>query len=144
MHVDQSYVGAEVVLRWNLPASEIDEFLASGSRFQIVNVWRPVRTVTRDPLALAASWSVPEEDLVPGPIIYPDRRGEAWTVRHSIGHRWFFKSAQTPGEIWLVKCFDSRADVARRTPHSALDDPEAFGGARESVEVRALVLHDSP
>jgi hypothetical protein len=144
VHVDQSYAGADAVLRWNLPAAEADQLLASGTRFEIVNLWRPIRTVTRDPLAVAASWSVPEEDLVPAPIVYPNRRGETWAVKHGVGHKWFYKKGQTPEEVWLIKCFDSWTNVARRTPHSAFDDPDGFGEARESVEVRALVLHDDP
>jgi hypothetical protein len=65
-------------------------------------------------------------------------------VKLSAGHGWFFKATQTTGEVWLIKCCDSRVNVARRTPHCALGDPEGFGGPRESVEVRALVLHDGP
>ena len=59
------------------------------------------------------------------------------------GHRWFYLKEQTPSEVMLIKCFDSKADGrARRTPHSAFIDPGTEGESpRESIEVRALVLH---
>ena len=59
------------------------------------------------------------------------------------GHQWHYLSRQTPGEVMLIKCFDSKTDGrARRVPHSAFVDEEFKGEeARESIEVRALVFH---
>lgn len=77
-------------------------------------------------------------------LVYPNRRGETFVVKPGEGHEWFFKYAQTPGEVTLIKCFDSLEEegVARRVPHSAFVDPEEEGGeARESIEVRALVFY---
>ena len=51
----------------------------------------------------------------------------------------------TPGEVLLIKCYDSKMDGrARRTPHSSFEDPAAREGApaRCSIEVRALVFHE--
>jgi hypothetical protein len=50
---------------------------------------------------------------------------------------------QTPGEVVLIKCFDSKTDGrARRVPHSAFVNEEFVDEApRESIEVRALVFH---
>lgn len=59
------------------------------------------------------------------------------------GHRWFYLFEQSPKEVMLIKCFDSKTDGrARRVPHSAFVD-EAFedAEARESIEIRALVFH---
>jgi hypothetical protein len=42
----------------------------------------------------------------------------------------------------LIKCFDTKEDVARRVPHSAfVDEAEEDKEARESIEVRALVFY---
>lgn len=106
-------------------------------------VWRPLKTVRRDPLAVAAADSVAEEDLVPAKTIYPDHVSETWTVTASPAHRWHFRHAQRPDEVLLIKCFDSLHSVARRAPHSAFVDPAGVGReARESVEVRAFLFHD--
>ena len=89
--------------------------------------------------------SVPDSDLVPAAIIYPTYRSETWTVRPSPvgGHRWHFKYRQGPGEVLLIKCFDSRPDVARRALHSAFEDPDhAADDYRESIETRALLFYD--
>ncbi|KAI1497486.1 hypothetical protein F5X99DRAFT_433007 [Biscogniauxia marginata] len=143
-HVDQSYDGASIVLRKHFP-DEADELL--GRRYQIINIWRPIKTIFKDPLAVADATSVPDADLVAASILYPSgARDETWTIRPSptAMHRWYFKYAQTPAEVLLIKCFDSRPTaVARRAPHSAFEDPaEMEREPRESIETRALVFYD--
>jgi hypothetical protein len=86
---------------------------------------------------------------VPLKLIYPYRVGEmlgvrpAKTDRTDGGHQWYYLFEQTPAEVMLIKCFDSKTDGrARRVPHSAFVDEEFEGErARESIEVRALVFH---
>lgn len=93
---------------------------------------------------MADAHSVPESDLVPVALIYPDRKGETLTVRPNGGHRWYYLYGQGPGEVMLIKCFDSKVDGrARRVPHTAFVNPATVGeDARESIEVRALVFHE--
>ena len=141
VHIDQSYDASLSRVPHHLPA-EAPELLKG--RVQIINVWRPIKTVLRDPLAVAQAGSVPDSDLVPVGLIYPDRRGETYGVRYGEGHKWFYKSRLEPEEALLIKCFDSKVDGrARRVPHSAFADPETGDDvpARESIEVRALVFH---
>lgn len=112
---------------------------------QIINVWRPIRTIVRDPLAVAEANSVPDSDLVPTALIYPNRRGETYAVRHNESHKWFYKRGLTPEEVLLIKCFDSKVDGrARRVPHTAFVDETVSDDAppRESIEVRCLVFHE--
>ncbi len=109
-------------------------------------VWRPINTVYKDPLAVADAQSVADADLVEARVIYRDHERRTWTVKPSPSgrHRWYYKAAQTPDEVMLIKCFDSVADgsVSRRTPHSAFHDAAHEGGApRESIEIRALVFY---
>lgn len=81
---------------------------------------------------------------MPARIIYPDHERESWTVKRSAGHEWYFKYAQQPDEVLLIKCFDSVADgkVARRAPHSAFQDPRHVEDAlRESIEIRTMVFY---
>ncbi|GKT85709.1 methyltransferase-like protein [Colletotrichum tofieldiae] len=138
-HVDQSYDGAIMMARHHL-GDEADELLKH--RFQIINIWRPIKTVQKDPLAVADGNTVAEEDLVPGAIIYPRHRAETWTIKPNPAHRWYFKNKQGPDEPLLIKCFDSDMSVVRRAAHCAFRDPEMDDmECRQSIDIRALVFH---
>ncbi|KAK2026574.1 hypothetical protein LX32DRAFT_695471 [Colletotrichum zoysiae] len=138
-HVDQSYDGAVMMARHHL-GDEADELLKR--RFQIINIWRPIKTVYKDPLAVADGNTVAEGDLVPGAIIYPRHRAETWTIKPNPAHRWYFKDKQGPDEPLLIKCFDSDTSVVRRAAHCAFRDPEMDDmESRQSIDIRALVFH---
>ncbi|KAK8064987.1 methyltransferase-like protein [Apiospora hydei] len=142
VHIDQSYRASLSRVPHHLPPDEAESLLRG--RVQIINVWRPIATVQRDPLAVAEAASVAESDLVPIGLIYPDRRGETLAVAYNPQHRWYYKHALTPEEALLIKCFDTKTDGrARRVPHTAFSDPDVDPGgpARESIEVRCLVFH---
>ncbi|KAI1475181.1 amino acid permease-domain-containing protein [Daldinia eschscholtzii] len=142
VHIDQTYSAALSRVPHHLPAEEASELLKG--RVQIINVWRPIKTVLRDPLAIAEANSVGEDELVPIPLIYPNRKGETFAVKYAEGHRWYYKYALSPDEVLFIKCFDSKTDGrARRVPHTAFVDPAAGPDVpnRESIEVRALVFH---
>jgi len=141
VHIDQSYSAAKTRVPHHLP-DEADRLLES--RYQIINVWRPIKTILKDPLAVADAHSVPDDDLVPVALIYPDRRGETYTVRPNPQHQWYYLYGQTPQEVLLIKCFDSKLDGrARRVPHTAFVNPATVDEyARESIEVRCLVFHE--
>ena len=138
VHIDQTSAAARSRVPHHLPD---DAERLTQSRFQLINVWRPIRTIRRDPLAVADSTSVRDEDLVTIPLIYPNRKGETLAVRYNEGQRWYYKSGLTPEEVILIKCFDSEDGL--RVPHSAFVDPGAEGveEQRESIEVRALVFY---
>lgn len=138
-HVDQSYEGAERRLRHEL-GGLADEVVKR--RYQIINVWRPIKTIFKDPIAVADSTSVPDKDLVGAEMTEDGFVGESWVVRHNPEHRWCFKYKQTPEDVLLIKCFDSEKDVARRALHSAFEDGEYRDcESRQSIEVRCLVLY---
>ncbi|KAF3761152.1 hypothetical protein M406DRAFT_268404 [Cryphonectria parasitica EP155] len=140
VHVDQSYAGAELALRQHLP-DEADDLLRQ--RYQIINIWRPIQTIFKDPIAVADASSVSDDDLVAASVIKPTSVAETWTVRPNPDHRWFYKGAQQPDEVLLIKCFDSDTSVARRAPHSAFRDAAYDGGEdRQSIEVRVLVIYE--
>jgi len=139
VHIDQSYNAGPSRVKHHLP--ELADELLQG-RYQIINVWKPIRTIRKDPLAVAEARSVKEDELVPVGLIYPDREGETFTVKYSSGHKWYYLNEQTPEEVLLIKCFDSKVDGrARRVPHTSFVDSEREGeDTRESLEVRALVF----
>jgi hypothetical protein len=113
-------------------------------RFAIVNVWRPIRGPLEDsPLAVCDAGSTGPGDLVATDLIYRDRVGETYGLRHNPAHRWFYAPAMRRDEALLLKCFDSvRSGVARFAPHTAFEDPATPADAlpRESIEVRTLAF----
>lgn len=115
-----------------------------GRRFSIINVWRPIRGPLEDaPLALCDARSVSADDLVATDLLYEDRVGETYNVRHSTAHRWFYAPRMRSDEVLLFRCYDSmNAGRARFVPHAAFDDPTAprHPIPRESIELRALVF----
>lgn len=84
VHIDQSYAAALSRVPHHLP-DEAERLLRG--RVQIINVWRPIKTVQRDPLGVAEASSVSDESLVVTELIYPNRRGETYAVKHDAGHR---------------------------------------------------------
>jgi hypothetical protein len=84
VHIDQSYSAALSRVPHHLPDEA--ERLLKG-RVQIINVWRPIKTIQRDPLAVADAHSVSDDGLVVIELIYPNRRGETLSVKHDAGHR---------------------------------------------------------
>jgi hypothetical protein len=140
VHIDQSYSASKNRVSYHLP-DDAEELLKG--RYQIINVWRPIEPIYRDPLAVADGHSVPDSDLVTVGLIYPNRAGETYTVRPNPAHRWYYRYGQTPEMVTLIKCFDSKTDGrVRRVPHTAFVNPETVDKpARKSIEVRALVFH---
>ncbi|EXJ64198.1 hypothetical protein A1O7_00534 [Cladophialophora yegresii CBS 114405] len=141
VHIDQSYSASKSRVPHHLP-DEADRLLQT--RYQIINVWRPIKTILKDPLTVADAHSVPDSDLIGVGLIYPDRKGETYTVRPNHQHKWYYLYGQTPEEVLLIKCFDSKLDGrARRVPHTAFVNPETVNEySRESIEVRCLVFHE--
>ncbi|RAK99607.1 uncharacterized protein BO80DRAFT_409804 [Aspergillus ibericus CBS 121593] len=141
VHIDQSYSAATARVQHHLP--DLAPSLLKG-RYQIINVWRPIKTITRDPLAVADAHSVPDSDLLPTKLIYPDREGETCSVKPNPDVKWYYRYRQSPELVTLIKCFDSKTDGrARRVPHSAFVVPGTEKEeARESIEVRVLVFHE--
>ncbi len=141
MHVDHTATSGPQRVRDLLP-DEADELLKG--RVQVINLWRPINHPVYDaPLAVAEASSVRFEELIPSDLIYQHRIGETYNVVFSPEHRWHYVRHQRPDEVLLIKCYDSRTDVARFAPHTAFlasDVPEGVP-PRESIELRTLVFH---
>ncbi|KAE8416407.1 hypothetical protein BDV36DRAFT_297102 [Aspergillus pseudocaelatus] len=157
VHVDQSESGAFEVLKDNVTALEAERLLKT--RWAIVNIWRPLKVVPRDPLAVSDARSFHDEDLleiygrVPGKQEKKDydaaTKGRGFGMlygKYAPGQKWYYMSDMKPDEVLLIKCYDSRKDgqTARRTPHTAFVDPRTrdVKEARESVELRCLVFFE--
>jgi hypothetical protein len=113
-------------------------------RFAIVNVWRSIEgSVQASPLALVDAGSVRPSDLVPTDLVYPDRVGEIYEVSGNAAHRWHYYPLMNEEEVLFIKGYDSSRDVARFTPHSAIEDPMTSRDSppRRSIEIRSLVFY---
>ena len=72
VHVDQTPEASAVRVRRHLPADEAEELLKS--RYQIINVWRPIAHPASDfPLAVIDWRSTQPSDFVPVDLLYPKR-----------------------------------------------------------------------
>jgi hypothetical protein len=142
VHVDQTHLSGRNRVLEHLP-DEAEELLKG--RVQVINLWRPIRGPVLDaPLAMADGRTVDPDDLIASDLIYPDRKGETYSVRYNPGHRWYYVPRMTADEALLLKCYDSATDGRTRFgPHTAFIDPTTPTDAapRESIEARTLVFH---
>ncbi|KAI0372006.1 hypothetical protein BV20DRAFT_135666 [Pilatotrama ljubarskyi] len=146
VHIDQTPQSARDRVYRHLPADDVPKLLAG--RFQIINLWRPIRHPAYDwPLALCDWRTVdPTTDLVPTALKYPDRDGQTFSVKYNPNHKFKYLRGMEPDELVLIKCYDSKNDgtTATFTPHTAFADPTTPPDAplRESIELRLLVFYD--
>jgi hypothetical protein len=141
VHNDYTEISGPQRVR-DLMGDEAEELLRH--RFAFINVWRPIRGPLRDaPLAVCDAASVAYGDFVAADLVYRDRTGETYAVKHDPRHRWYYVSAMEPHEALLLKCYDSAHDGrARFAPHTAFEDPTAPADKvpRESIELRTIAF----
>lgn len=137
IHIDFSNDGAVEIRDDNLPP-ELKSKLEK-SRWSIINVWRPIKPISKDPLALCDSLTVRDEDLMPISVTLPTKGNvnkqyseiskgnhfELYYLRYNPEQMWYYVSDMKPEEVLLLKCYDSIQDgkTARRVPHSAFSNP---------------------
>jgi hypothetical protein len=114
-------------------AKDTEEVLRSG-HWQSYNIWRPIKTVKRDALAVLDTNSASRGQLVSasfdrgdGHIVSMD-----WLMsgidRHqpddAIKHKWYYLNEQQPNEVVAFKIYDSDLDSpSNGTPHTAIHIP---------------------
>ncbi|KAE9976172.1 hypothetical protein BLS_002179 [Venturia inaequalis] len=116
------------------------ESLLKG-RYQVMNIWRPIKTILKDPFGIASA--VPESDLVYMPYTTPEETGVKFGVKYRPYHQWYYKYKQEPNEVLLFKAFDTETSCKEtRVPHTAFSDADEEDKApRESIEARALLFY---
>lgn len=133
------------------------------SRFQIINVWRPLLAPVKNfPLALCDYRSLDVgAELVATRLRFPpwlqDR--ENYSVKYNPAHCWYYWDGMSPGEVIVFKCHDSACqavalgehaesglsmEVSGLCPHTAFFHAAApvTGRLRTSLELRALLFYD--
>ena len=153
VHIDFTRLGVHLVLIQAFGEEVAKTVTKSGRRFMAFSIWRPIKTIRRDPLAICDARSVRAKELVPLKRLYPDgKRGEnvvvkaAEDIRMECQHKWYWMSEQTPDDVLMIKIFDSEDEdwesggTVRVGPHCSfhLDGSEGEH-VRESIEVRVVV-----
>jgi len=128
-----------------LPAEEAERRLAG--RHMLINIWRPLRTVERSPLALCDASSVAASDLFPSEVrggLGDAGRRSLWgfNLAHNPEHRWYYAPRMQPDEAFAFRLFDSDPDAVQWTGHSAFEDPASTADSlpRQSIEIRTIAF----
>jgi hypothetical protein len=141
-HVDYGRRSIEDIARPIL-GSQADHWLSR--RVVLMNLWRPISTVHRTPLALCDASTVQPGDLhdseIRGGLDDPNRPPlYGYNLSYNPDHRWYYTSQMQPGELYAFKLYDSDASHPRWTGHTAIDVPQTAADAppRESIEIRTV------
>ena len=155
VHIDESPSSARLEFAYHHPAlcKQLED---QGRKFGIFNVWKPLKTVRRDPLCLCDERTVRDEDLQAGKVVVP-KVGEienfALRASEEGGHGWCYVREMGVGEAYVFRIYDGRVDdvggeegIGREkrshgVAHTSFVDPGTEGeAARESVEVRSFCV----
>ncbi|KAJ5535310.1 hypothetical protein N7527_001564 [Penicillium freii] len=143
VHSDFTTRGALHHLKRLVPdRQECNRLLAN--RVLIINVWRPLKTIQRDPLAVCdwSSVNIQDEGIATR-FTLPNGWNELGRYVFSPSQRWYYLSGQQPNEPLIFTQFDSsKVDEGGFTvPHSAFVDPEySDSAARESLEIKMFAF----
>jgi len=128
-----------------IPEVDVERLLSQ--RFIFINVWRNIsddHPIVADPLTMCDGSTMPDEGMIRSALIYRDRVGYTYAVRHDPRQRWLYFSQMHKNEAILLKCMDSKqsAGTTRWTAHTAFRDPRIPRNAppRESIEVRTIAF----
>ncbi|KAL6827760.1 hypothetical protein V8C40DRAFT_264933 [Trichoderma camerunense] len=147
VHVDHTLEGGFHRIERHLTPEESKRYLAEGWRVRIVNIWRPLQTVTTAPLAVCDARSVAATDLLEVDQINESWYGEVFLLKFNPDHQFYWLSNQTPEEVCMMLMFDSHNGKAESNmhccAHASFNDAKmlAPGSSRESVEVRAIIIN---
>ncbi|KXG46333.1 uncharacterized protein PGRI_051890 [Penicillium griseofulvum] len=143
VHSDFTPTGALHFLQMIIP-DELERNRLLAGRVLIINVWRPLKTIQRDPLAVCDWSSISVQDKGSSTRLnLPIGRHELGQYAFSPTQRWCYLSDQQPNEPLVFTQFDSsKVDEGGFTvPHSAFVDPEYTEcAARESLEIKMFAF----
>jgi hypothetical protein len=176
IHLDYSPTGARIHIRNFHPdivraAADIihheDSLLAAGKslkdayrdcdgpRWALFSVWRPLKTVQRDPLVVADFRTCKADDYVTVQVKFPalgrpesdeTHTIESLVARYSEGHKWYWIDKQTPEEVMVLRFFDSDLEAQGYTASGGVlhSSVEVLGTeneeVRESLEIRYFCI----
>ncbi|PVI00974.1 hypothetical protein DM02DRAFT_706601 [Periconia macrospinosa] len=122
----------------------ISKLYDTCSRFCFLNVWRPLKTIKKDPLAVADATTVPDSDYqVRARKFRSGIKSANYVMSHGNKdeqHRWYYMYEMQPDEIVIFKGYDTKQDFPGwRCPHTAFVLPGTENSPpRESIECRIV------
>ena len=134
-----------------LGAADVEEVLSSG-HWQSYNLWRPIRPVKRDALAVLDTRSATAEQLVPAWFDRGDGHivSMNWLMSglkpdepaKNLKHKWYYMHEQQPDEVVAFKIYDSDpGSTSNGTPHTAVHIPGTEDEeTRLSIELRCFAI----
>ncbi|KAH8820172.1 hypothetical protein F5884DRAFT_763153 [Xylogone sp. PMI_703] len=160
VHIDFSPQGVQQMIRHardDVVAHSQDIIAAEEAgqparRYAMYSLWRPLRKITRDPIALIDPDSfVFDKELIEFVNRQPGISGDFWTGVHLVSpdaanqHKWYYIREQDQDEALLIQLYDSYARQEGRpigTPHASPDMTSGIpeGGWRESIETRVMAF----
>ncbi|KAJ5758187.1 uncharacterized protein N7511_006881 [Penicillium nucicola] len=152
VHVDHSCHGANKILREVVPEADVDHL--TQTRWALINVWRPLETVHKDPLAVCDAQSSGDDDVVELFVDFFDETAAAakekrvdvqWSVvfgQYSAAQEWWYMSKMTTEDLVAFKIFDTQGGNDTWCMHSSFPDPKTSDSQvpRKSIEVRCFVF----
>ncbi|MBO9582298.1 MAG: hypothetical protein J7498_15530 [Sphingobium sp.] len=144
-HVDY---GARTVRDFTFDHFETDEAerLLAG-RHMLINVWRPLKTVERSPLALCDASTVSADDLFPSEVVggLGDAKRRSlfgFNLAYDPAHRWTWLPHMQNDEAFVFRLYDSDQNAVQFTAHTAIEVPGTPSDAapRESLEIRTIAF----
>ena len=120
-----------------------------GKRLVNINVWRPLATVERSPLAVCDKSSVDRSDFLRINFGSATQTGAVqepagFNCAYNPNHRWYYYPFMEPDEVLVFKLFDTGETNWKMTAHTAFDDPTSAPDAppRISYEIRTVAVFD--
>ena len=126
----------------------ITKLYNTSSRFCFLGAWRPLKTLKKDPLAVADTTTVPASDYqLRARIFRSGIESGNYVMSHGSRdeqHRWYYMHEMQPNELVVFKGYDTKQDLPGwRCPHSAFVIPGTANlPPRESIESRIICFWD--
>ena len=165
VHVDYSPYGARQMIRHlrrditeemqDIIDAE-DEAAATGEeytgrRYALYSIWRPLKPVVRDPLAICDPNTInPRRDLAEHTNKQPGMNGDYLAAinmlsgRHAATQKWYWIKDQKEDEVYFIQFFDNYAEKDERPVGAPHGSPELLNigekEVRQSSETRVIAV----
>ena len=143
-HIDYTVESMRTWVRQKIGDEEAEAEFSSG-RWAVLNVWRGITTVERQPLAVADARTIDFDNFKDVPIHHLPGEPTPFTGRnlmHDPKQKWYYFPLMKPDEALVFRQFDSDESKPQPVAHGAINDPTSAPDAalRASYEVRAAVF----
>jgi hypothetical protein len=145
-HVDLDSFAVQGVLEEQLGKEGSEK--AEKNRIQAINIWRPLGTnpITDNPLTICDYFSVDVDKDIHQYTLRGTYTSTGYITSRNDqdAHIWYYLSQMRSDEIFMLKIFDSKPNVAQFAFHTAFKNgnESTLNKEQKSVELRYLVFYD--